>query len=66
MDGADMKKLIELIREFDLNQTDKHIGHAYIEYFYQEFFESYRDKELNVLEIGTREGDSLRTCISKV
>jgi hypothetical protein len=60
MDGVDMKKLIELIKEFDLNQTDKHIGHAYIEHFYQQFFEPYRDKELNVLEIGTREGDSLR------
>ena len=48
-----MKKLIELIKEFDLNQTDKHIGHAYIEHFYQQFFEPYRDKELNVLEIGS-------------
>lgn len=55
-----MKKLIELIREFDLNQTDKHTSHAYIEHFYQDFFEPYRDKKLNILEIGTREGDSVR------
>ena len=55
-----MKKLIELIREFNLNKTDKHTAHSYIEDFYQEFFEPYRDRELNLLEIGTREGDSLR------
>lgn len=55
-----MKKLIELIKEFDLNQTDKHNGHSYIEYFYEDFFKPYRNKKLNILEIGTREGDSLR------
>lgn len=55
-----MKKLIDLIREFDLNQTDKHNGHSYIEYFYEDFFKPYRNKKLNILEIGTREGDSLR------
>ncbi len=59
-DGSNMKKLIELIREFSLNKTDKHTAHSYIEHFYQDFFEPYRDGELNVLEIGTREGDSLR------
>ena len=55
-----MKKLIELIGEFGLNKTDKHTAHSYIENFYQEFFEPYRDREFNILEIGTREGDSLR------
>ena len=55
-----MKKLIELIKEFRLNKTDKHTAHSYIENFYQEFFEPYRDRELNLLEIGTREGDSLK------
>jgi len=60
MGGTKMKTLISLIREHDLNQTDKHTGHSYIENFYQDFFEPYRDKELNILEIGTREGDSLR------
>ena len=55
-----MKKLIDIIKEFNLNQTDKHNGHSYIDHFYQDFFEPYRDKELNILEIGTREGDSVR------
>lgn len=55
-----MKKLIDIIKEFNLNQTDKHSGHSYIDHFYQDFFEPYRDKELNILEIGTREGDSVR------
>ena len=45
-----MKKLIELVREFDLNKTDKHTAHAYIEHFYQEFFDPYRNRELNVLD----------------
>lgn len=55
-----MKKLIELIKRFNLNKTDKHTAHSYIQNFYQDFFEPYRDRELNLLEIGTREGDSLR------
>jgi hypothetical protein len=55
-----MKSLIDLIAEFSLHKTDKHTAHSYIQHFYGEFFKPYRDKELNVLEIGTREGDSLR------
>jgi trans-aconitate methyltransferase len=55
-----MKKFIDIINEFDLNKTDKHSIHSYIDYFYQVFFQPYRDKKLNILEIGTREGDSLR------
>jgi len=60
MDGVRVESLINLIRKHNLNQTDKHTGHAYIESFYQDFFDTYRDKELNILEIGIREGDSLR------
>lgn len=56
-----MKKLIEIIKELDLNRTDKHTAHSYIENFYQNLLEPYREKKLNILEIGIgSRGDCLK------
>ena len=52
--------LLEIIQKYGYHKTDKHTGHAYIPHVYDQIFEPLRDKKLNILEIGTREGDSLR------
>lgn len=39
--------------------TDKEWGHGYCTFFYDEHFSPYRDKKVNLLEIGTRTGSSL-------
>jgi len=52
--------LLNIIKENSLNLTDKHTGHSYIPHLYDELFFPYKDKENTILEIGIREGDSLR------
>lgn len=52
--------MIEIIEELELNSTDKHTVHSYIENFYQIFFKKFENKEKKILEIGSREGDSLK------
>lgn len=46
--------------EFPGGGTDKNSTHCYIEYFYEEAFEEYRDKEVSILEIGISGGYSFR------
>ena len=52
--------LQEIITDKKLTRTDKNTLHSYIDQYYEEAFGPYRDKSINILEIGTREGDSLR------
>lgn len=62
-----MKTLIEILEEFKLNQgdangwfgTDKAHGHTYIN-FYEESFSKYRNKKINLVEIGVRCGASIK------
>ncbi len=46
--------------EFSGGGTDKNSTHCYVDYFYEEAFEPYRDKKVSVLEIGISGGYSLR------
>jgi hypothetical protein len=55
-----MSELLKLIKENGFRKTDKHTRHTYIPHFYDSCFEPLKDKEINVLEIGAREGDSLK------
>ena len=50
---------MNLKKIFDKHGTDKSIYHEYYEP-YEENFEHLRDKEINLLEIGIRDGNSLR------
>jgi hypothetical protein len=54
-----MSKLLEIIEKYNLNYTDKNTLHSYIPNLYDKLFESYKDKNNIVLEIGCREGHSL-------
>jgi hypothetical protein len=57
--------LINILNHYNLNNTntlhgtDKNTGHSYIENFYEKAFEEYKDKEINLLEIGIACGASL-------
>lgn len=53
------KTLFEIIKENNLNNTDKHSGHSYIPNLYDGLFLKYRNEKNTILEIGAREGDSL-------
>lgn len=64
-------KLINLLNQHDLNSnflndgyanggTDKNTCHSYIENFYEKEFELYREKEIDLLEIGIETGGSLK------
>lgn len=50
---------MKLKKIFDKHGTDKSICHEYYEP-YEENFEHLRDKKINLLEIGIRDGNSLR------
>ena len=64
-------KLTNLLNEFNLNSnfsidsyetggTDKNTCHSYIENFYEKEFDSYREREVDLLEIGIETGGSLK------
>lgn len=53
-------ELLRIIGDLKLFNTDKSTGHSYIPHLYDELFLPFKDKKTNILEIGTREGDSLR------
>jgi hypothetical protein len=55
-----MKSLLEIIKEDNLAGTDKHSLHSYIPYLYDKLFESRREKKVDLLEIGVRDGASIR------
>lgn len=58
-------RLVKVIEEYDLNRTDyssmwgtdKNNPHTYCD-FYEDLFEQYLDKEINILEIGSEFGSS--------
>jgi len=39
--------------------TDKNTGHSYVSHFYEDAFLPYKEKPINLLEIGIARGDSL-------
>ncbi len=64
-------KLSNLLTEFNLNSnfsinsyeaggTDKNTCHSYIEHVYEKEFKPYREKEIELLEIGIETGGSLK------
>lgn len=64
-------KLTDILNKFNLNSdflknsyinggTDKNTYHSYIENFYEKEFEPYREKRIDVLEIGIETGGSLK------
>jgi hypothetical protein len=64
-------KLSNLLTEFNLNSnfsinsyetggTDKNTCHSYIEHVYEKEFDPYREKEIELLEIGIETGGSLK------
>lgn len=64
-------KLIDILKEFNLDSdffnegygkggTDKNTCHSYIENVYEKEFETYREKEIDLLEIGIETGGSLK------
>ena len=55
-----MKSLLEIIEEDNLTGTDKHSFHSYIPHLYDKLFESRREDEIDLLEIGVRDGASIR------
>jgi hypothetical protein len=59
MDGA-KSELLSIINRLKLNNTDKSTGHSYIPHVYDELFLPFKDKKTSILEIGIREGDSIR------
>lgn len=42
------------------NQSDKELYHKYVSNFYSEKFEKFKDKKINILEIGIQYGNSLK------
>lgn len=58
-------KLIEILDKHNLNHethligTDKNSVHNYIQGFYEKEFEKYKDKKINLLEIGISSGASM-------
>jgi len=55
-----MKSLLEIIEENNLTGTDKHSLHSYVPHLYDKLFESRREDEIDLLEIGVRDGASIR------
>ena len=55
-----MKSLLEIIEENNLTGTDKHRPHSYIPHLYDKLFESRREDEIDLLEIGVRDGASIK------
>lgn len=58
MDG-NKSELLSIISELKLVKTDKSTGHSYIPHLYDDLFFPFKNEKINILEIGTREGDSL-------
>lgn len=56
-----IKTLVELFNSKGYNyyQTDKNTVHSYLE-TYEKLFNSYKDKDIVFLEVGVREGGSIR------
>jgi hypothetical protein len=52
-----MKTIKELIINY--KNTDKNTSHSYIDCFYEEKFLGHRNKNLDILEIGVEQGDSI-------
>lgn len=59
MDGNN-SELLSIIKNLNLVKTDKSTGHSYVPHLYDNLFLPFKEKKTNILEIGTREGDSLR------
>ena len=54
-------KLKTILENFELdNYTDKNTTHCYVDCFYEEYFSSYREKSISLLEIGVSLGASLK------
>lgn len=53
-----MLSLTEIAKKY---KTDKCLRHNYIQNFYEKIFNPLRNKKLNLLEIGIKNGASLRT-----
>ena len=51
--------LLELYKQTN-NDSDKERTHTYISNFYNKKFESFRDKQIKILEIGILQGHSLK------
>ena len=51
--------LIDIFHQTN-NQSDKELYHKYISNFYSEKFEKFKDKKINILEIGIQYGNSLK------
>ena len=60
-----MRSLKEILKEYNLNKsinkfgTDKGDFKSYIDLFYEDYFLNYKNKKINLLEIGFRNGASL-------
>ena len=60
-----MQNLSEILHKYNLNKsineygTDKGDYKSYIDLFYEEYFYKYKNKKINLLEIGFRNGASL-------
>ena len=60
-----MSSLKEILKEYNLNKsinkfgTDKGDFKSYIDLFYEDYFLNYKNKKINLLEIGFRNGASL-------
>ena len=56
-----IKTLVELFNSKGYNyyQTDKNTVHSYLE-TYEKLFNSYKDEDIVFLEVGVREGGSIR------
>lgn len=53
--------LIEIIEKFNLNSTtDKNSVHCYVKGFYEKELSKYKNKKINLLEIGIRSGGSMK------
>ena len=59
MDGNN-SDLLSIINSLGLSNTDKSTGHSYVPYLYDDLFLPFKDNKINILEIGTREGDSVK------
>lgn len=64
-------KLTELLEKYDLNGdfinngydvggTDKNTCHSYVDSFYEKEFETFKEKNISILEIGIETGGSLK------
>ena len=52
-------KLIDILNDKGY-KTDKHTSHNYIQDYYDQAFEPYKDLDINFLEIGVLDGESMK------